>query len=362
MKTYFSRISLLAAIPLLMHISGFAQKEDKDTLDNKLDEYEEIIIKHKSDKDAKVSVEIKNGQVFVNGKPVAEFDDDNVSVRKKKINIYDGQTFSFSGPGDGGAHVFTVPGTRFRKGGGWNMAPGYDDERSDKRAFLGVNFETAEGGAGVKIKSVTKGSAAEKAGLKEGDIITKIDEIKISEADDLPETIHKYKPETKVVITYKREGKEQKATATLGKSTTAAYNKAYGFNYSMPRMEGGDDFNFEIPPIPPMEPYLRKNLAPRAFSWNTNGPRLGIKAQDTEDGKGVKVLDVDEESAAEKAGVKEGDVITRFDGKEVNSATELAEQARASKAKPSVKIALTRNGKSQEVEIKTPRKLKTADL
>ncbi len=84
--------------------------------------------------------------------------------------------------------------------------------------------------------------------------------------------------------------------------------------------------------------------------------KFGIKAQDTEEGKGVKVLDVDDESAAAKAGIKEGDIITRFDGKEINSATALAEAARAAKEKASVHVSILRDGKPQEIEVKVPEK------
>ncbi len=104
---------------------------------------------------------------------------------------------------------------------------------------------------------------------------------------------------------------------------------------------------------------------PGAEGWGmarAGNPRLGIKAQDTEDGKGVKVLDVDDASTAEKAGVKEGDVITEFDGKTVNSATELANAAREAKDKNLMKVKLNRDGKSQELDIKIPKKLKTANL
>jgi serine protease Do len=76
----------------------------------------------------------------------------------------------------------------------------------------------------------------------------------------------------------------------------------------------------------------------------------------------VKVLDVDEESAAGKAGIKEDDIITEFDGKTVNSADELAVAARDSREKAAVTVKLKRDGKVQSVEIKTPRKLRTANL
>ena len=91
-------------------------------------------------------------------------------------------------------------------------------------------------------------------------------------------------------------------------------------------------------------------------------PRLGIKAQDTEDGKGVKVVDVDEGSAADKSGIKENDIITEFEGKAVNSADALAQASREAKDKSSLKIKLNRGGSSQTVEVKIPKKLKTANL
>ena len=352
MKQYLLKISGLVTLILLLHSGGYAQqmgagdlRDEKDTAGDKLNNYDEIIIKRKSDKDAKVTVEIKDGQVLVNGKPVSEFSDDDLSVRKKKIRIIEGRGFTFSAPE--GAEPPMPPGaysSPFRQGQTWNIDGDAWVSKSNK-ALLGV-VSGASDNEGAKVKEVSKGSAAEKAGIKPGDLITKVDEVAITDPQSLSDAVHKYKPEDKVVLTFKRDGKEQKVTATLGKSKVSSrFNDTYLYN--LPKVE---DFNFQMPP--------------GAYGpYGSNGsPRLGIKAQDTEDGKGVKVLEVGDESAAEKAGVKEGDVITRFDGKDVSSATALAELARAAKGKPSVKINLLRDGKPVEVEIKTPRKLRTADL
>jgi serine protease Do len=73
-------------------------------------------------------------------------------------------------------------------------------------------------------------------------------------------------------------------------------------------------------------------------------------------------LEVDEESNAAKAGIKENDIITQINDKAVNSADEVAKIVRENKTKPSLKLQITRNGKSQNIEVKMPRKLKTADL
>ena len=114
-------------------------------------------------------------------------------------------------------------------------------------------------------------------------------------------------------------------------------------------------FNFdrlqEMPEFPGVQGY---GLNSRA--------KLGIKAQETEEGKGVKVLEVADESPAEKAGIKEDDIITEFDGAEVNNVEKLREVARTASAKPSFKIKLLRDGKSQEIQVKIPKNLKTANL
>jgi serine protease Do len=71
---------------------------------------------------------------------------------------------------------------------------------------------------------------------------------------------------------------------------------------------------------------------------------------------------VDEDSNAAKAGVKENDIITHINDEAVNSADEIARKVRAGRDKASLQFKVLRNGKTQNIEVKTPRKLKTADL
>jgi serine protease Do len=343
MKNYFLKMAAPAALLLAMHLTASAQVvtspgevvDDADTITPLAHGEVEVIIRHKTDKDAKVTVEIKNGEVYVNGKPASEYEDDNIAITKRKVKTFRNGTILMDG---GDMSPFRS------KGGVWNFNGNIDGQNfGAERAFLGVSsFRPDDGPAGAKISQITDESAAKKAGLELGDIITKVDDIPIDGPEDLSRAIGKYKPGEKVTITFKRDGKEQKVTATLGKTRSMSYS--YGPN--------SDNFDFKQFTIPP-------NVY--NFSYG-NSARLGIRAQDTEDGKGVKVLDVDEESAAAKAGIKEGDVITQFDGKEVNSAPALANAARESRIKTSVHVSLLRGGKALELDIKTPRKLRTADL
>ncbi|HEX7846405.1 MAG TPA: PDZ domain-containing protein, partial [Chitinophagaceae bacterium] len=194
----------------------------------------------------------------------------------------------------------------------------------------------------------------EKAGLKEDDIITKVGDKKIETTDELTEVIKKQKPGDKVDVTYLRDGKEQKVTAELGKWKGAnVFTTVPGQNFKMEHFDMGD-----------IMPRARVGT-PSPYNYNqvrSGTPKLGLSVQDTDDGKGVKVLNVDDESNAAKAGLKEEDVITEIDGKAVNSADEVAKIIRESKDKISVMIKLKRDGKTQNVEVKIPRKLKTANL
>lgn len=69
----------------------------------------------------------------------------------------------------------------------------------------------------AKGHGIIKGGPAEKAGLKSGDIITKIDSKKIKSADQLLVEIRSHKPGEVVKITYQRNGGEHTVKLTLGK-------------------------------------------------------------------------------------------------------------------------------------------------
>ncbi|HEV2481441.1 MAG TPA: PDZ domain-containing protein [Puia sp.] len=335
MNTHLLRIATLAVGMLTFQLQGFSQQlvPAPGEVPNNTDtahphNYQEIIIRQKTDKDAKVTVEIKDGELFINGKPASEYEDDNLVITKRKLKSLKNGTIL-----DGGDMAISP----FRQQ--WD----FKEMMPQNRAFLGVTSMRPDSGpAGARIAEVSPGSAADKAGLKQGDIITRLDEVSIESPEDLSRAVGKYDPNEKATITYLRDGKEAKVTVTLGQSPGA---RAFGLN--------GQD-----------EQFFRQ-IVPRDYnySWNNpNGSRLGIRAQDTEDGKGAKVIYVDGESAAAKAGIKEQDIITAFDGHPVNDAGSLAAIARESRLKPTVKVNLLRDGKPLELEIKNPRKLRTADL
>ncbi|MBS1946714.1 MAG: PDZ domain-containing protein [Bacteroidetes bacterium] len=346
MKQYVLKTTGMAALAFFLCSNGFAQElpAPPASADGvaKVNNEQEIVIRKKNDKDFKITVEMKDGKMFINGKPADEYDNNDVVVEKKAIRNMDDDAFSLAAPGESPGIAISP----FRRG------LSYNDNlpvRSNL-AFLGVVSEGTDG-KGAKITQVANESSAGKAGLKEDDVITMVNDTKIGGPADLTKAIGAFKPGDKVTVTFMRDGKEQKATATLGKRNVMDFEHAY--NFRMPDMDLKSLSN------------LYRLYTPRDyddFFRNSDRPKLGIKAQDTEDGKGAKVLGVDEGSPAYKAGIREGDIITQFDGKAVNSADGLANIARESRSKTSFKINFSREGKSKEVEVKVLKNLKTADL
>lgn len=347
MKQSWIKISLFAvAFALLAPVSLLAQKEEKDkeskeNKDTKIKkEVQQIIVTRKGDKDEKVVIEINGDKITVNGKPLDEYKDKEGNINVRVNNLRDYQSLYMPRVPTTGKGIWNVDG---------DNAFNYFNEDSN-RAMLGVTTEKADDG--VSVQELTKESAAAKAGLQLKDIITRIDDKKIESPDDLSAAIQKHKPGDKVTITYLRDKKEQKATAEL--------TKWKGFSYFS--MTPGKGFNMDL-----MSPKGRTSPDARVplmqnWVWSGSNPKLGLSVQDTDDGKGVKVVGVDDESNAAKAGIKEDDIITEVNGKAVNGTDDMVKMIRENKDKASIMVKLQRGGKTQNIEVKMPHKIKTADL
>ncbi|MGV6845433.1 MAG: Do family serine endopeptidase [Lutibacter sp.] len=77
---------------------------------------------------------------------------------------------------------------------------------------LGIDFTE-----GFYVSQVNEKSGAEKAGLKSGDIIKKVDQIKINSFSDLSGYLNSKHPNDKVQVSFLRNGKLKTAQVTLGK-------------------------------------------------------------------------------------------------------------------------------------------------
>jgi serine protease Do len=334
-QNWLRNAGMLAAFALLAPVTLFAQKDEKVEKEVKeKKDMQQIIITKKGDKGEKIVVEIDGDKVLINGKPLEEYKDKNGDIKVNVHSMKDWESLAFKTPR-----------------GGWNMSQGDGltfFSGDENRAMLGVTTEKVADGA--SIESVTKGSAAEKAGLKENDIITKVGKTKIVEPDDLSKAIKEHKPGDKVDITYLRDKKEQKVNVELTKW------KGIG-SFSLDKK-----FDMNIQPRVFSAPDVKVPFDQYRTYYSGGSPKLGLSVQDSDDGKGVVVVNVDEESNAAKAGIKKDDVITHMDDKAVTSVDEVSKMLKEKKDNPTVRFQLNRGGKSQNIEVKMPRKIKTANL
>lgn len=231
-------------------------------------------------------------------------------------------------------------------------------------AFLGVISEDNE--LGAKINEVSEASPAEKAGLHEGDIITNVNDTKITGPKDLYDAIGKYKPSEKVQISILKDGAKTKLTVELAKNK----NLPQAFNFSRPNQgttiepnwgpntprgrgnNGTQRFGFELPQMPELNNIF----------GNIEKPKLGISVEDVEENEGVKISSVSGNSPAAKAGLKEDDIITEVNDKKVKDVDGIKPIIKGASEGTIFKFNITRNGKNIVIEVKIPKKLKTADL
>ena len=311
-----------ALLALCITVATTAQTKEKSKKD------ETITIRKKTDSKEKITIVLDGDNITINGKPLEDMKDADIEVLRNR------------GIGPLMPKIRARIAPMMNMGGMKMFSEGFPF--GGNRAFLGVVSEKTEKGA--KITSVEKESAAEKAGLKKEDIITKVGDSKIEGGDDLYEAIGKGKPEEKVTITYLRDGKETTATAVLGKRKSADV-KTFNFH--------GEDLNFDMPSMP--------GINGMDFNYSRK-PRLGLEIQDLAEGKGVKILDVGSDTPAAKAGLQKDDVISEIDSKSVASVDELKAKIKELKEGDSIKVTYQRSGKTQTTDIRFPKKLKIANL
>ena len=249
----------------------------------------------------------------------------------------------------------------------------FEDIKEMTTPFLGVLTEKAPEGA--RVMEITKESAAEKAGLQKEDIITKVGEENITDPANLAEVIAAKKPKELVTLYYTRNGKKANVKVTLGERTrlekviTMKGSPRMGKILAIPNKQGnpsekmiliedgqgGDGSNS------PNITYQLKSDYPVAYAM-PNQKKLGLTIQDLEEGEGVKVIAIEKESAAEKAGLQKGDILVSIGGIKIDNTDEARQQLRPIPAKNGYAIKAKRGGKEMNFEVKYPKKINTIDL
>ena len=219
-----------------------------------------------------------------------------------------------------------------------------------QRPLLGVEFDQVseeiatklgyKGTKGSRVTKVLENTAAEKAGLQEGDILTKIDGKTINEWLDLRTLIGEHAAGDEISVSYFRGGKSYAKDIVLGENNMNWRNQENNL-FDMHHMPKGNTFlwkdeqkSCEKAPIDPNKAFLGVYL-------NLNG-----------ESSGVGVTGIIEGTTAEKMKLQENDIITEINGNKVGNYDALVGELNKLKAGDKTKVTFLRDGKEMSSSAK----------
>ena len=209
-----------------------------------------------------------------------------------------------------------------------------------RRGVLGVvvqpvSSEIAEsiglqGARGVIVSSVQAGSAADRAGLKQGDVITKLNGAEVNDSNAFRNRVAGTQPGTAVTLTVARDGREQELRATLGEREAEAAKAGEA-------EAGGNAAGGKLGlSVEPLTPELAAQL------------RLPAGTQ------GLVVRGVDADGPAADAGLRQGDVILEANRRQVRSVEQLRAAVEQSGERPLL-LLVSREGNNVFVTVRPRR-------
>lgn len=201
---------------------------------------------------------------------------------------------------------------------------------SVSRSFIGVELQSMDVNLaqafglpkteGALVAQVLKGSPAEKANIKQGDVITKYNDVLVDSVGGLRTAIALMAPGTKIKLSILRDGKQQEITLATG-DYAASMQEEKSTQESVTSLE--DSLGIAI-----------SNLTPEIAQ------KLGLKEE-----SGAIVTKVQPGSIAYLAGLRKGSLIISINRKKVESAAQFKrEYNEADKSKPI--LLLVRDGAS----------------
>jgi Do/DeqQ family serine protease len=167
---------------------------------------------------------------------------------------------------------------------------------------------------GVIVSSVQQGSAAESAGLKQGDVITALNGAAVNDSNELRNHIASTQPGTDVTLDVLRDGRAQQLRARLGEyHPPAAQGERADAGEGGSGNAGSGKLGITVEPVTP-------DIA----------RQLQLKPGE----QGVVVGEVDPTGPAADAGISQGDVIEQVNRQPVRSATDVATALQRAGSRP----------------------------
>ncbi len=186
---------------------------------------------------------------------------------------------------------------------------------------------------GVLVREVEQGTPADRAGLKQGDVITSLNNTAIADDNAFRNQVARTQPGTDVQLTILRNGKEQQLRATLAELTVKnAANDQSGKDDSTSNSDTGK-LGLGVQPL----------TSEIAQQLNLRGVTQGLV-----------VASVDPNGPAAEAGIQQGDVILQANQQPVRSIDDLRAAVNRSGSRPTL-LLVNRRGSTVFVPV-SPRR------
>ena len=216
---------------------------------------------------------------------------------------------------------------------------------------------------GALLGKIVPDSPAAKAGLREKDVVLEVNGQRIEGTEQFRRMIREIPAGRTANLTIWREGRTQNVKVTLGKPELGNLKVLSG---------NPQAFAFKMPELPVMPDLSGLNHL-RSFTLvSPDHPVLGIDAESLEgdfgnffgapEGEGVLVRGVFNDSAAAKAGLKVGDVITTMDGERIRGASELREKLLTKREQKTIKLGILRNKTQLSLTVELPQHKEEPEL
>jgi len=217
--------------------------------------------------------------------------------------------------------------------------------KSGKVAWMGVLTQTVDRDLaevfdlsikyGAIVNEVVEDSPADEAGIKEDDVIIAINGSKVTDSDELTDEVHEMEPGDEIVVTIMRDDNEKEITLALS-SRSLRWTGLHDL-----RVPGKHSYSLS---------YFSEDQSYIGVIITGLSEQLG-EYFGVDDGAGVLITEVEEESPAEKAGLMAGDVIIAVDGEETENSTDLQEIIREREEGEKVTISIVRDKKEKEFAV-----------
>jgi serine protease Do len=196
---------------------------------------------------------------------------------------------------------------------------------------------------GALVSDVVDDGPAAEAGIEDGDVIVTMDDDEIEDAEDLIRGVGRRSPKDSVHIEILRNGEPRGFDVVLG---ARPEEKKIVKRFLKQGREGAPD-------SPGVPRWIEKHIElPRP------GARLGVRVVDLNEDlgsyfkseEGALVVEVLDDSPAEEAGLKAGDVITSVGDRDIEDAEDLVDAIHDARDAKKVQLSVMRHGASRTIE------------